>query len=127
MPVRHRTDSPWRTCSSRQLAANRVVLARRWLRRLRKLHLAGSQMLQAGSLCSPERNLHRYGRFYRWVRIARGQKVLRKTLGVFEAGWIPNRGSRIAATCQSFPTICGAGLLNPSPAPFDLSVYSSLP
>src|SRR5438034_6934247 len=26
-------------------------------------------MLQASSLCSPERNLHRYGRFYRWVRV----------------------------------------------------------
>src|SRR6266705_3669985 len=43
-------------CSSRQLAANRVVLARRWLHRLRKLHLAGSQMLQASSLGSPERS-----------------------------------------------------------------------
>jgi hypothetical protein len=26
-------------------------------------------MLQAISLCSPERNLHRYERFYRWVRV----------------------------------------------------------
>ena len=26
-------------------------------------------MLQASSLCSPERNLHRYGRFDRWVRV----------------------------------------------------------
>ncbi len=56
-------------CSSRQLAANRVVLAQRWLHRVRKLHLAGSLMLQASSLCSPERNLHRYGRFYRWVGV----------------------------------------------------------
>jgi hypothetical protein len=56
-------------CSSRQLAANRVVLARRWLHRLRKLHLAGSQMLQASSLCSPERNLHGDRRFNGWMGV----------------------------------------------------------
>jgi len=53
-----------------------LFLQQRWLHRLRKLHLAGSQMLQASSLCSPERNLHRYGRFYRWVRVVANESEI---------------------------------------------------